>query len=121
MKDYASVLPAFSVPSNGSTAWADPYYVFTTLFFYTSATVVAWPLHSADPLIGSGDEPIESPEWVEFNESLPDRVRWEDCVLRATLSASLYKLQTEVTTLDPLPSTPILNEKFPSIGRKFDS
>ena len=68
VKDCCSVLPVFSLPSNGSTAWADPYYGFTTPFFYTSATVVAWPLHSADPLIGSGDEPIESPEWVGFNE-----------------------------------------------------
>ena len=121
MKDCASVLPVFSLPSNGSTAWADPYYGFTTPFFYTSATVVAWPLHSADPLIGSGDEPIESPEWEGFNESLPDLVRLEHCVLRATLSASLYKLQTEVATLDPLQGKPIFNEKFPSIGRKFDS
>ena len=121
VKDCASILPVFSSPSNGSTAWADPYYGFTTPFFYTSATVVAWPLRSADPLICSGDEPIESPEWVGFNESLPDLVRLEHCVLRATLSPSLYKLQTEVATLDPLKGAPIFNEKFPSIGRKFDS
>ena len=92
VKDCASVLPVFSLPSNGSTAWADPYYGFTTPFFYTSATVVAWPLHSADPLIGSGDAPIESPEWEGFNESLPNLVRLEHCVLRATLSASLWAL-----------------------------
>ena len=72
VKDCASVLPVFFLPSNGSTAWADPYYGFTTPFFYTAATAVAWPLHSADPLIGSGDEPIESPEWEGFNESLPN-------------------------------------------------
>ena len=70
VKDCASVLSVFSLPSNGSTAWTDPYYGFTTPFFYTSATVVAWPLHSADPLIGSGVEPIESPEWEGFNESI---------------------------------------------------
>ena len=123
VKDCAFVLPVFSLPSNGSTAWADPYYGFTTPFFYTSATVVAWPLHSADPLIGSGDEPIQSPEcqWEGFNESLPNLVRLEHCVLCATLSASLFKLQSEVATLDPLQGTPIFNEKFPSIGRKFDS
>ena len=121
VKDCASVLPVISLPSNGSTAWADPYYGFTTPFFYTSATVVAWTLQSADILIGSGDEPIESHEWVGFNESLPDLVRLEHCVLRATLRASLYKLQTEVATLDALQGTPIFNEKFPSIGRKFDS
>ena len=120
VKDRASVLPVFCLPSNGSTAWADPYYGFTTPFFYTSATVVAWPLHSADPLIGCGDEPIESPEWEGFNESLPNLVRLEHCVLRATLGASFYKLQGEVATLDPLQGTPIFNEKFPSIGRKFD-
>ena len=115
VKDCASVLPVFFLPSNWSTAWADPYYGFTTPFFYTSATVFAWPLHSADPLIGSCDEPIESPEWVGFNESLPDLVRLEHSVLRATLSASLYNLQTEVGTLNPFQGTPIFNEKFPSI------
>ena len=94
---------------------------FTTLFFHPSATVFAWPLRSVDPLIGSGDASIECPEWVGFNESLPDLVRLEHCVLRATLSASLYKLQTEEATLDPLQGTPIFNEKLPSIGRKFDS
>ena len=41
--------------------------------------------------------------------------------MRATLSASLYNLQSEVVTLHPLQGTPIFNEKFPSIGRKFDS
>ena len=92
VNDCVSVLPVFSLPSNGSTAWADPYYGFTNPFFYTSATVVAWPLHTADPLIGSGDEPIESPEWEGFNESLPNLVRLEHCVLRATLSASLWAL-----------------------------
>ena len=107
VKDCASILPVFSLPSNGSTPWADPYYGFTTPFFYTSATVGAWPLHSADPLLGSGDEPIESLEWEGFNESLPNLVRLEHCVLRATLSASLYKLQSEVATLDPLQGTPI--------------
>ena len=121
VKDCAYVLPVFSLPSNGSTAWADPYYGVTTLFFYTAATAVAWPLNGADPLIGSGDEPIESPEWEGFNESLPNLVRLEHCVWRATLSASLFKLQSEVATLDPLQGTPIVNEKFPSIGRKFDS
>ena len=121
VKDCASVLPVFSLPSNGSTAWADPYYGFTTPFFYTSATVVALPLHSVDPLIGSGGEPIGSPEWEGFNESLPNLVRLKHCVLRATLSASLFKLQSEVATLDPLQGTPIFNETFPSIGRKFDS
>ena len=121
VKDCASVLPVFSLPSNGSTAWADPYFGFATPFFYTSATVVAWPLHSADSPIGSCDEQIKSPEWVGFNESLPDLVRLEHCVLRATLSASLYKLQTEVATLDPLQGTQIFNQRFPFIGRKFDS
>ena len=90
VKDPASVLPVFSLPSNGSTGWADPYYGFTTPFFYTSATIFAWPLHSADPLIGSSDEPMES-----LGESLPNLVRLEHCLLRATLSASLFKLQSE--------------------------
>ena len=69
VKDCASVLPVFSLPSNGSTAWADPYYGFTTPFFYTSATVVAWPLHSADPLIGSGDQLSPLSGWDSMNHS----------------------------------------------------
>ena len=121
VKDSASVLPVFSLPSNGSTAWADPYYGFTTPFFDTSATVVAWPLHCADPLIGSGDEPIVCPKWEGFNESLPDLVRLEHFVLRATFSASLYRLQSEEAALDPLQGTQIFNERFHSIGGKIDS
>ena len=121
VKDCASVLPMFSVPSNGSKAWADLYYGFTTSSFYVAATALAWPLHSAGPLIGSGDGPIESPEWEGFNESLSNLVRSEQCVLRATLSASLINLQSEVATLDPLQGTPIFSERFPSIGRKSDS
>ena len=33
VKDGASVLPVFSLPSNQSTSWADPYYGFTTPVF----------------------------------------------------------------------------------------
>ena len=33
MKESAPVLPVFSLPSNGSTAWAGPYYGFNTPFF----------------------------------------------------------------------------------------
>ena len=45
----------------------------------------------------------------------------EHCVLRSPLGAQLFNLQSEVAKVDPLQGVPILNEKFPSIGRKFDS
>ena len=51
--DRSSVSPVFFLPSNGSLGWADAYYAFATRFRFTASSAVCWPMHNADPLIGS--------------------------------------------------------------------
>ena len=109
VRDCNRVLPVYSLQNSSGLQWSEPLWGMTTAHLFTSTNCVSWPVHTQDPLIGPGDEPIEVSPFKGFNvdlKQLPElqHVKLEGCVVlhhyRGWQESSCRKSITSIQVLD---------------------
>ena len=86
-----------------------------------STNCVSWPVHTQDPLIGPGDEPIEVSPFKGFNVDLKQLPELQHVKLEGCVGPRLAALQNEVARLDITRAETIFNAQFPSATRYDDT
>ena len=100
VRDCNRVLPVYSLQNSSGLQWSEPLWGMTTPHLFTSTNCVSWPVHTQDPLIGPGDEPIEVSPFKGFNVDLKQLPELQHVKLEGCVGPRLAALQNEVARLD---------------------
>ena len=121
VRDCNRVLPVYSLQNSSGLQWSEPLWGMTTPPLFTSTNCVSWPVHTQDPLIGPGDEPIEVSPFKGFNVDLKQLPELQHVKLEGCVGPRLAALQNEVARLDITRAETIFNAQFPSATRYDDT
>ena len=121
VRDCNRVLPVYSLQNSSGLQWSEPLWGMTTPHLFTSTNCVSWPVHTQDPLIGPGDEPIEVSPFKGFNVDLKQLPELQHVKLEGCVGPRLAALQNEVARLDITRAETIFNAQFPSATRYDDT